>query len=474
MTDPRLVNTYKDSVNSQRREPTVPHPYLFLVLECDRPAAGGARYALAGVDEVVIGRGNERRATHMAEGGKSRLVLSVPARSMSSLHARILRCDGGWALEDAGSTNGSFLNGYKVDKALAGDDDVIELGHTLFTLRHALPTPAKGPSDLDSAELSSQPPGFATLLPDARTQLEMLARIATSKLAILLLGETGTGKEILARSVHAMSGRAGAFMAINCGALPDELVEAQLFGHVKGAFSGAIRDEPGAIRAAEGGTVLLDEVGDLPRAAQPALLRFLQESEITPVGSARAVRVDVRVVAATHQPLNDFVFAKTFRADLLARLSGFVHSLPNLRARREDLGLIVANILRRHGLESRGTTFTVHAGRRILSYPWPANVRELELALVRACTLAETDRLEERHLLLGDHFSVPPARPDTGRPGGDRPMSQEDADLRRELILQLERCNGSVAEVARALGKARMQIHRWLKRLDIDPDRYRR
>src|SRR6185369_9815362 len=129
----------------------------------------------------------------------------------------------------------------------------------------------------DSAELASQPPGFVTLLPHALRPLQELARVATSALPVLLLGESGTGKEVIARSVHELSRRAGPFLAVNCGALPPNLVESQLFGHMKGAFSGAMRDEPGSVRAAEGGTVLLDEIGDLPRIAQPALLRFLQE-----------------------------------------------------------------------------------------------------------------------------------------------------------------------------------------------------
>jgi DNA-binding NtrC family response regulator len=474
MTDPRTVDTHKDAVSSQRREPTVPQPYLFLVLECDRPAGGGARYSLAGVDEVVIGRGSERRGSRQAEGGKMRLLLRVPARSMSSSHARIRRGDEGWTLEDAGSTNGSFVNGYKVDRAVLGDGDVIELGHALFVMRYALPTPAPGATDLDSRELASEPPGFATLLPEGRTQLEMLARVAKSKLAILLLGDTGTGKEVIARSIHAMSGRPGPFVAINCGALPAELVEAQLFGHVKGSFSGAIRDEPGSIRTAEEGTILLDEVGDLPRAAQPALLRFLQESEVTPVGSARAVSVDVRVIAATHQPLGDFVSTNRFRADLLARLSGFVHALPSLRARREDLGLILASIAQKHGQGARSVALSVPAGRRLLAYEWPANIRELDLAIVRAFTLAEDERIEERHLQLGERASAPPRAVRSERGRADRRLTDADADLRRELVLQLEKHRGSVAEVARALGKARMQIHRWLKRFDIDPARYRK
>ena len=470
------TTTHEDSAaSSQRLEASAPRSFCFLVLECDRPVSGGARYALAGVDEVVIGRGTDRRATRQVDGGRVRLVVHVPGRSMSGTHARLLPGPDGWILEDCRSTNGSFVNGYKVDRALLRDDDLVELGHVLFFVRRDLPTTLADAKDLDSSELASEPPGFATLLPHAHPSLAGLARVAMSKLPLLLLGETGTGKEVLARSVHALSGREGPFMAVNCGAFPPNLVESHLFGHVKGAFSGAVRDEPGAIRAAQSGTLLFDEVGDLPRTAQPTLLRFLQEGEVWPVGSSRPVKVDVRVVAATHRPLGELVESGDFRADLLARLSGFVHALPPLCDRREDIGLFVGSILAKHGLDSRNLAVAPSAGRRLLSHDWPANIRELEHALVRGFTLTESDRLEERHLLLDEGVPAPlqrSARP--SKSGSMRPLSETDAQLRRDLVAALERCNGNIADVARTLGKARMQIHRWIKRFEIDPALFRR
>src|SRR5262249_24796529 len=156
-------------------------------------------------------------------------------------------------------------------------------------------------------------------------QLAALARIASMPIPVLLLGESGTGKEVLARAVHTLSGRSGAFVAVNCGGLSASLIESQLFGHVKGSFTGAGRDEPGLVRAADRGTLFLDEIGDLPLAAQAALLRVLQEREVVPVGGARPVAVDLRVVAATHRPLEKMAAKGDFRADLLARLSGYRH-----------------------------------------------------------------------------------------------------------------------------------------------------
>jgi transcriptional regulator with GAF, ATPase, and Fis domain len=213
---------------------------------------------------------------------------------------------------------------------------------------------------------------------------------------VLLLGETGTGKELLARAIHRLSERKGPFVAVNCGALPMTLVEAQLFGHVRGAFSGAVADAPGLLRSSDGGTLLLDEVGDLPEPSQAALLRALQEREVMPVGGVRAIKTDLRVVAATHQPLEKLVAQGDFRKDFYARLAGYSFSLPPLRERREDIGLLVGAFAR-----ERPIRLTAAAGRALLRYPWPLNVRELHQALDVAATLAEGE--------LIDVMDLPPA-----------------------------------------------------------------
>jgi transcriptional regulator with GAF, ATPase, and Fis domain len=363
-----------------------------------------------------------------------------------------------------------------VRQAVLRDGDVIELGHTLFLLREAVPAPEGISPSLDSLHRSSSPPGFATLLPDEEPRLESLARIANSTIPVLLLGETGTGKEVLARSIHELSGRSGPLVAVNCGAMPANLVESQLFGHVKGAFSGAVRDEIGAVRAANGGTLLLDEIGDLPRPAQPAFLRFLQEREVSPVGSSQVHAVDVRVVAATHQPLGNAAAMPGFRSDLLARLSGFTHVLKPLRERREDLGLLIAAILAKNGTtiaHCADVAMAPSVGRQLLSRPWMSNIRELEQVLLRALILADGNVIEPRHLLHGGAEELTSAAM-TATPGRLPPLSEEQANLRTELVRELERQNGSVAGVAKAFGKARTQIHRWMKRFDIDPNSYRR
>ncbi len=201
----------------------------------------------------------------------------------------------------------------------------------------------------DDAARTTQPFGLRTLLPELSESHGALARVAKkSTVPILFLGATGSGKEVLAREVHALSERKGAFVAVNCGALPLTLVESLLFGHVKGSFSGAARDEPGFVRSAEGGTLFLDEIGDLPATSQAALLRVLQEHEVIPVGATRAQRVDVRIVAATHRPLEALSETGGFRSDLLARLKGYTHRVPTLASRMPDFGVLL------HGHPHRG------------------------------------------------------------------------------------------------------------------------
>src|SRR6266542_1889254 len=213
------ADTLEDALASYRSESLRPQPYLFLVLECDRPAAGGARYCLASIAEIVIGRGNERSSRRELSGGMSRLMIRVPGRTMSSTHARIRRSEQGWIVEDTRSTNGLFVNDHQVDRAVLRDGDLLELGHTFFLFRDALLGPPAAALELDSSHHASQPLGFSTLLPAGEPQLAALTRVARSSMSLLLLGETGTGKEVVARGIHQISERKGPFTAVNCGAL---------------------------------------------------------------------------------------------------------------------------------------------------------------------------------------------------------------------------------------------------------------
>jgi len=492
-------------------EPTVvARPHLYLVIEGDRPRAGSARCALDGVDEVVLRRAAERSIERGVADGRNVLSIGAPDRQMSGVHASIVHDDGELVVVDHGSTNGTWVNGERVERRALSDADVIEVGRTFFRFRAAVPTPDGTPDDVTAESLAETPAGLRTLEPRLAASFAAVARVARSGVPMVVNGATGTGKELLARAVHGLSGRPGGFVAVNCGALPEQLVESALFGHVRGAFSGALRDEPGYLRAAHGGTLFLDEIADLARPSQAALLRALQENEVTPVGATRPVAVDLRVLCATHADLDGLAVSGDFRLDLLARLVGMRVLLPPLCQRMDDLGSLVAEILAARGGEA-AWAFEPEALRAMLRYDWPTNVRELAQCLGLAAALTEDGTINLAHLpeaVRGPRGRT--ARAVSGRPPGaaaeravsERPQadmserphadrseqsqegaserppgaalrraeeSPEDAALRAVLVAAFAEHGGNVSAVARATGKARMQIQRWMKRFDIDP-----
>ena len=469
------VSQPSDTTTEERPTPTNAargEPCLCVAFEAERPLQASSFHRLGNVDVLRFGRSRgERTVERRTEGGERQLLLGVPDRWMSGAHASLRRMLGRWVLEDAGSKNGTFVNGGAVRHAELADGDVVELGHSFAVFRAFAPVELGEPLDVRAVEPLDA--GLLTLRPALAAQLRDLQRIASTRVSVILRGESGTGKEVLARAVHRLSGRTGPLQAVNCGALPDTLVESELFGYRKGAFSGAYEDRPGLVRSADGGTLFLDEVGDLPLALQASLLRVLQESEVVPVGSTKPVKVDLRVLAATHHNLDEMVASGSFRADLLARLSGFTLTLPPLRERREDLGLLGASLLRRHlAAGAERVRFGQLAARALFLHSWPLNVRELEKSLAVAAALAEDGRIELEHL-------PPPIRtaPDEGAAeipaAHGKPLSAADDKRRQELLALLEANQGNVAAVARAIGKARMQVQRWMKRFGIDPASYR-
>ena len=456
------------SRTDDRTPPTAAgQPHLFLTLRCDRPVEPGARFCLDDADVVTIGRADSLSIERREEDRVTVLRIGIPDPRMSSAHARLQSVLGSWVVEDAGSKNGTWLNGKQVKSATLADGAVLELGHSFLLYRQALP--ASNPELLDARELRPAAPGLATLSPVLGAQLERLVLMARSGVPILIRGETGTGKEVIASAIHHVSGRPGPFLAVNCGALPATLVESELFGYRKGAFSGATEDRPGLVRSSEKGTLLLDEIGDLPLPAQAALLRVLQEGEVLAVGATHPVKVDLRVIASTHRDLDALVDEERFRSDLLARLSGFTLSLPPLRERREDFGLLIAALLRKlAGEAADGVTFSPEAARALLLHTWPLNVRELEKCLSGAIVLSREGRIELEHLPSSLQSREPQA-------GTTPPPSKQDKDRSRHenLVALLRQHGGNVTAVARAMGKGRTQVQRWLRRLGIDPLSFR-
>ncbi len=219
---------------------------------------------------------------------------------------------------------------------------------------------------------------------------EVIRKVADTEAAILITGESGTGKELVARSIHAGSSRRNApFVAINCAAIPRDLLESELFGHVKGAFTGAVRDKAGKFQLAEGGTLFLDEVGELPLELQPKLLRALQEKEVEPVGGTKLQKLDVRIVSATNLNIDKAIADGTFREDLYYRLSVIPVDLPPLRERRKDIPLLIRYFCAKHGSEK--VTYDKDALESLIMYPWPGNVRELENTVERLLIMRNSD-----------------------------------------------------------------------------------
>jgi transcriptional regulator of acetoin/glycerol metabolism len=446
-------------------------PQLFLLFERSRPLAGGARHSLANIERVTLGRGGLRQTRRFVDAGVNTLALTVPDERMSSSHARLDRRGGRWTLTDCGSTNGSRVQRKGVMRAELSDGDVLELGQTLFRFRAEVPTPPQALGDVDAADLGGILAMLGTLQPQLARDLEAVRRVSRADIPILLLGETGTGKEVLARAIHAESGRGGAFVAVNCGALSPALVESLLFGHRKGAFSGASSDEIGLVRAADGGTLFLDEIGELPPLAQAALLRVIQEREVVPVGATRAIATDLRVVAATHRPLVELTRSGDFRADLFARLSAFICRVPPLRDCVDDIGVLLAALLRRVcGSASPGVSLSAPAALSLVEHSWPLNVRELEQHLRVGVVMAKGNRFEREvasplETVLDDAANAPAAVA--------RPLSSEEQALQAQLIERLSEHKGNVTRVGESMGKARTQVQRWVKRLGLDPKKYR-
>ncbi len=444
------------SILERRKSGGARHARLYVVLEASRPCAGSARWSLGGTDEVRIGRGEARSGRRASIDGAMQLDIEIPDPRLSASHARIARVGAQWVLEDLGSKNGTRVNGEAVTRAVLRSGDLLEMGGTTWQYVEDLESD-DDPGDVDSATLESA--GFRSVVPAIARSLAQLGAISKTPVSVLITGESGTGKELAARAVHALSGRKGRFVAVNCGAVPSTLVESELFGYRRGAFSGATEDRLGLVRSADAGTLLLDEIGDLPAVAQAALLRVLQEREVLPVGATKPVPVDLRVVAATHRNLDEYVADGGFRANLLARLRGFELALPPLRERVPDLGLIVADLFGRLAPD-RSPELELDAARALVRYAWPLNVRELEQALSVAVGLCGDGLVELAHL-------PPPVRRALASPAKKAELDADDQALRDKVMTLLREHGGNLSAVARAMGKDRKQIRRWIERFQI-------
>ena len=425
--------------------------------------------------------GARLRAVHPRElkwevaiGSEKRLAGRVQQDSVPPLsHETVSRkhIEIGWSrragthiVRDLGSHNGSRVDGFDLgkDSVALADQSVLQLGDVSLIYERLDPK-------VFEAEAPSRDaiPGQAVSVTRLRDHVQ---RAAADPSPVLLIGETGTGKEWISREVHRLSGRKGPLVAINCAALSPQIIDSQLFGHVKGSFTGATSDNPGMFRAADGGTLFLDEIGEMPLELQPKLLRALQEGDVQPVGSTKPVKVDVRVVAATNRMLTDAVEQGTFRRDLYARLSMWEIHVPALRQRRSDL---LAWIDRLHdgwqrdrpGGPDAAFDFSAEAAERLLLFDWPNNLRELDRlvhALASAPSLPSPIGAEHLPAWVDPSGSGPVKAPFSGTvepAAGAKPP----VPTRPEFEAAFEELQGNVRALAKHFRRDRRQIYRWIE-----------
>ncbi|HZR46021.1 MAG TPA: sigma-54 dependent transcriptional regulator, partial [Candidatus Manganitrophaceae bacterium] len=309
--------------------------------------------------------------------------------------------------------------------------------------------------------------------PAIQALLKMMDRVADSPSSVLIQGETGTGKELIARALHQKSRRASKpFIAVNCGAIPENLMESEFFGHEKGAFTGAASSKPGRFELADGGTLFLDEIGELPKPMQVKLLRVLQEQTFERVGGVKTIRVDVRVLSATHQDLKLKIKEGSFREDLFYRLNTVTLRLPPLRERKEDLPLLIDHLLRKYRdrLHRPVQWITSEASAALTTYHYPGNIRELENIIERGVLLSQGERLRLDD--LPEELQAPPLPASSeGSAKSDRikeRMKSVKGEMERGMIVSaLQETGGNVTQAARLLGLSRKGLQLKMKAYQI-------
>jgi two-component system response regulator HydG len=325
---------------------------------------------------------------------------------------------------------------------------------------------------LDWVEAHRRADAAAPILGDSPVMRQALDRVrrfaASGDTTVLVRGETGTGKELVARTLHALSPRAEApFVAVNCAAIPETMIESELFGHERGAFTGADKARRGAFAVARGGTLFLDEIGDLALTAQAKVLRAIEEREVQPVGADHPVPIDLRIVAATHRPLEDEVAAGRFRADLFYRINVAEVELPPLRARGDDVVVLAEAFLRKGAarLGRIGVRLAPAALATLRRYDWPGNVRQLRNELERALLLADSAEIDLEDLRRRITLAAPPVGAT-----GDKPLSAMETSERAVVAQALADAQGNVMAAAKALGVSRGTLYRKVEKYGLRAD----
>ncbi|MBI4865008.1 MAG: sigma 54-dependent Fis family transcriptional regulator [Candidatus Riflebacteria bacterium] len=395
----------------------------------------------------------DRSDVRVGKGPDNDLILSDAAVSRNHF---LVTCKAGrHHLVDLGSTNGTRINGVLTQEAVLDHDCTITVGSTSLLFESV------------AAELmvpDATPGSFHGLVGVGRAMQDLFAYlqlIATAGLSTVLQGETGSGKELVARALHLSSPRAArSFVVFDCGAANASLIDAALFGHVAGAFTGATGSRKGALLSAHGGTLFLDEIGELPMDLQPKLLRALEQREVQPLGADAPVPADVRLVCASHRNLQDMVAARQFREDLLYRLAGVTLVIPPLRERQEDIPVLAEAFL--HAIRPE-LKFGPDALQTLGHHPWPGNVRELKNVVERVAALARSPIIGAADVVMG------PLRPGGAAPDRPAALASVLQSTESELIRHaLKKAGGNQSEAARKLGIARTTLRRKMAEYGID------
>ena len=415
----------------------------FLFPKSDGPVA---LLSETGARELVIGRDDD-------------CAVTLPGAEVSRRHAVIRKEGRAIVLCDLDSRNGTFVNVRRESAIVLEHHDVVRIGGWVGVVTR------------EAGTIAALAPGLYAG-PSLRRTLSEAERAAPSDLPILIEGETGTGKEAVARAIHGFSGRRGPFLAVNCAALPEALAEGELFGYRRGAFTGAERPSLGHFRAAQHGTLLLDEIGDLPLALQAKLLRVIEQREVLPLGESSPVALDVRLLAAAQEPLARAVAQGRFRPDLYARLDGLTVRLPPLRERPAEIPYLFARLLLDHSA-SRPPEVDARLVERLCLYDWPFNVRELVLLVKRLLVLHGSEpALKLGHLPERMLAETPTKEPRDAAELGVKPL-QEPPEL-SQLVEALRASGGNVARAASTLGISRQRAYRMMQgRSEVDLDSLR-
>ena len=445
--------------------------------------------------EILIGK------TKVFVGRSSVNDLPLDDKSISGTHFELSACEEGYLLRDMGSTNGVTFAGLRVREIYLKPGSTFKAGNSTFKFFHS--------DDIVEIPLSTDD-RFGTVLGQSIPMREIfstLEKVSPSDLTVLIEGETGTGKEMVARSIHQLSRRKKRpFVVLDCSSIPRDLVESTVFGHEKGSFTGAVNQHKGAFEQANGGTIFMDEIGELDINLQPKLLRVLENRELKRVGGDKTVRVDVRVVAATNRDLRKMVTEGTFREDLYFRLSVIQLGLPPLRDRKDDFPLLIDHFLELFAAkrdDNMKLSVSRDAMKLVYQHTWPGNVRELKNVLERAVSLCDSDVIQRPDLQLRPSifdaassktpsFGAPSFSPPSQRPSPASLLSTEDDDpdvsnfsvaldqsykeAKQVVLDQFEHAyvarifknhNGNISQAAKSAGLTRYHLRELLKKHNV-------